>query len=136
MFMFKILISMLVDNQYCHKRKKQNIIRKLSKDKMPRLNETLRNQAIGMLAVGIAKREVARRLNCHVSTISRLSTRYQQTGNVKDRPRPGRPKVTTRIQDRHIRIAHLRNRFLPATETAQQTRGTHGYVTLSHVLKF
>lgn len=51
---------------------------------MPRLNETLRNQAIGM---------------------------------------------------RHIRVAHLQNRFLPATDTAQQTWGTHKYAILQHVSK-
>ena len=42
-----------------------------------------------------------------------------------DRPRSGRPRVTTRRQDRYIRLTHLRNRFRTAVETFQVTPGTH-----------
>ena len=41
------------------------------------------------------------------------------------RPRSGRPRVMSRRQDRTIRLAHLRNRHLTATETALNTVGTH-----------
>ena len=53
-------------------------------NKMPRLNENLRNRAIGMLVAGMAERLIARRLNCHASTVSRLQIRFQQTGAVAD----------------------------------------------------
>ena len=95
---------------------------------MPRLDESKRNQAIGMLAVGVTKSEVERRLNCHPSTIARLFRRYRQTGTVKDLPKSGRPRITTRRQDIHIRVTHLRDRFIPATETAGQIRTIHEYV--------
>ncbi|MES9880473.1 MAG: helix-turn-helix domain-containing protein [Sedimenticola sp.] len=98
---------------------------------MPRLDQNSRNQAIGMLRVGMLKIDVARRFNCHVSTITRLQMRFQQTGGVADRPRPGRPRVTTPGQDNHIRLSHLRNRFLPASETARQTIGRHGFVKVT-----
>ena len=98
---------------------------------MARLGEAVRNQAIGMLVAGSTKAEVARRLNCHPTTISRLQRRYQHTGNVKDLPKSGRPRVTTRRQDVNIRVTHLRDRFTPAAETARRIRTIHGYVNLS-----
>ena len=92
---------------------------------MPRLSEQERNQAIGMLRAGMTAREVARRFNVHEGTVCCLQTRFRQTHVVSDRPRSGRPRVTTAEQDRHIRLTHLRNRQRPATLTADETPGTH-----------
>ena len=54
-----------------------------------------------------------------------LVRRLRETGHLADRPRSGRPRVTSRCQDRTIRLAHLRNRHLTATETALNTVGMH-----------
>ena len=59
-------------------------------------------------------------------TISRLVQRLRATGRLTDRPRSGRPRVTTQRQDRRIRYVHLRNRLRTATETAREVIGTHG----------
>ena len=61
----------------------------------------------------------------NVYTIERLVRRLRDTGRVTDRPRSGRPRVTSQRQDRTIRLSHLRNRHLTATETAANTVGTH-----------
>ena len=61
----------------------------------------------------------------HDSTIKRLVQRLRETGRVADRPRSGRPRVTSQRQDRAIRLARLRNRHLTATETAVNTVGSH-----------
>ena len=61
----------------------------------------------------------------HVSTIERLVRRLRETGRVADRPRSGRPRVTSQRQDRAIRLDHLRNRQLTATETAVNTVDGH-----------
>ena len=45
-----------------------------------------RESAIGMLTVGISARDVSQHFQRHESTISRLLNRFQQTGNVADRP--------------------------------------------------
>ena len=92
---------------------------------MPGLNMDQRNQAIGMLSAGASQRRVARVMNCNQSTISDLWNRYQQQGHAWDRPRSGRPHVTTAHQDRYMRLTHARDRFLPAAETARHTVGTH-----------
>ena len=45
-----------------------------------------REKAIGMLTAGMSARDVARHFQRLESTISRLLNRFQQTGNVTDRP--------------------------------------------------
>ena len=54
-----------------------------------------------------------------------LSQRFQETGRMEDRPRSGRPRITTRGQDRYVPNTHLHNRFQTATATAANTHGTH-----------
>ena len=88
---------------------------------MVRLTEVQRGQAIALLRQGQRQQQVG----VHVSTIERLVRRLRETGRVADRPRSGRPRVTSQRQDRAIRLAHLRNRHLTATETAVNTVGSH-----------
>ena len=92
---------------------------------MPRLSDIERQRAIGMLQAGMRPSHVAQHFNVSPSTIGDLRLRLAQTGTVADRPRTGRPRVTTPQQDRQIRLAHLRNRLRPATWTANTTPGRH-----------
>ena len=86
--------------------------------------EVQRGQAIALLMQGQRQQQGARHFGVHVSTIERLVRRLRKTGRVADRPRSGRPRVTSQRQDRAIRLAHLRNRHLTATETAVNTVGS------------
>ena len=61
----------------------------------------------------------------NVSTIERLVRRLRDTGRVADRPRWGHPCLMMPRQDRAIRLAHLHNRHVTATETALTTVGNH-----------
>lgn len=92
---------------------------------MPRLTRNQRHQALGRLQAGQTARQVANAFQVHVRTIYRLQQRYQTTNTTDDRPRSGRPRVTTRRQDRQIVRQHLQDRFVTAAETARQTMGTH-----------
>jgi len=92
---------------------------------MPRLTPEQRARAIGMLEAGMNQRAVARQLGCTQPTISNLARRFTETATVSDRPRSGRPKVTTPNQDRWIVMQHLRDRFRRATQTAAGTQGRH-----------
>ena len=87
---------------------------------MPRLNPQQREQAIGRLHAGQPARVIANDFNCNVRTIERLRVRYNATNSTNDRPRCGRPQVTTARQNRLMAHQHLRNRFTRATETARQ----------------
>ena len=87
---------------------------------MPRLNNDERNQAIGMLNSGMSATVVSRLFGCTRKTIERLRKRFRVARNVADRPRSGRPRVTTAADDRYIVLQHLRNRRLTAAETGRQ----------------
>ena len=86
---------------------------------IPRLNQNQRIQALTMLARGDVS-NVSRAFGCHKNTIIRLRQRFQQTGGVADRRRPGRPRVTNPRTDRFITLTHLRRRFKTATSSARQ----------------
>ena len=91
-----------------------------------RLSQLVRGRAIALILQGRSQRDVAQQFGVHESTISRLVQRLRATSRLTDRPRSGRPRVTTQRQDRRIRLIHLRNRLRTATETAREVIGTHG----------
>ena len=91
---------------------------------MVRLSDVQRGRAIALLMQGQRQQQVANQFGVNVSTIERLVRRLRETGHLADRPRSGRPRVTSRRHDRTIRLKHLRNRHLNATETALNN-GTH-----------
>ena len=86
---------------------------------MPRLNQNQRIQAL-TLARGNNVSNVSRAFGCHRNTIIRLHQRFQKTGGVADRRRPGRPRVTNPRTDRFIMLTHLRRRIQTATSSARQ----------------
>ena len=71
-----------------------------------------RERAIGMLTAGMSAQRRCSAFQRHESTISRLLNRFQQTGNVADRPISGRPRKTTPREDRFLTTSSRRNRFL------------------------
>ncbi|XP_048257532.1 uncharacterized protein LOC125383253 [Haliotis rufescens] len=73
--------------------------------------------------MGATHRQISRTFNCSQTTISKLIIRYQQAGQTQDRPRSGRPRVTTPAEDRYIRQIHLRNRCVTATSAAATALG-------------
>ena len=87
---------------------------------MPRLNQNQRIHALTMLARGDNVSNVSRAFGCHRNTIIRLRQRFQQTGGVADRRRPGRPRVSNPRMDRFITLTHLRRRFQTVTSSARQ----------------
>ena len=90
-----------------------------------RLNTVQRYEALALVRIGTSHGEVARRFNCHHSTIDRLSDRYHETNSVQDRPRSGRPTVTNPSQDQHVTLTHARNRFLTTASNVGRIQHTH-----------
>ena len=92
---------------------------------MPRLSLQDRARAIGQLEAGVPAFRVAALFGVCPGTISKLRTKFRATGEVKDRPKSGRPKKTTPQEDRLFTLAALRNRRLTATDL--QGRFTQQY---------
>ena len=107
-------------NLHTHYIGKTHLISQRLSLNMPRLNQNQRIQALTMLARGDNVSNVSRAFGCHRNAIIRLRQRFQQTGGVADRRRPGRPRVTNPRTDRFITLTHLRRRFQTATSSARQ----------------
>ena len=103
--------------------------------------EGIRWQIIGMRNVGLSGREISRHLGYSPSVINRLLNRFNQTNEVRDRHRSGRPRVTSRREDgalkrlvRRIPFANstiLKHRWLPnrhlSTKTVRNRLRSAGY---------
>jgi hypothetical protein len=103
--------------------RKQRYLNDIDFNVMPRLTENQRLRAIGMLPAGFAQNIVARHFGVHRNTIQSLLRRFWQSGNTRDRQRSGRQRVTSRQQDNHIRLVHLRDRFQTSSLTARSIPG-------------
>ena len=68
---------------------------------MPRLRQNDRERAVFMVQAGMTYQVVADNFNVSRITISRLMIRLRQTGRANERPRNGRPRMTSQRQDRH-----------------------------------
>ena len=71
-------------------------------------------RALGFVQSGWSARRVAEHFGVHRVTISRLNSRFRDTGHVQDRSRSGRPRITTVRQDRYIETTAVRRRFVTA----------------------
>ena len=85
-----------------------------------------RERAIGMLTAGTSARDVARHFQRHESTISRLLNRFQQTGNVADRPRSSRQRKTMPRGDCFLTTSFRRNIFLSSRKLSRLLRNATG----------
>lgn len=91
-----------------------------------RLTAEQRGRALALLDEGIGLREVSRRLHVSHSTISRLRERFNATGSSQERRHTGRPRATTRQQDRYLMLGALRDRTSTAVILRGQLRATTG----------
>ena len=70
-----------------------------------------KNQVIGVLKAGSTVNDIAHHFGCSRQTVHYLMNRYNRTGYVTVRARPGRARVTTLLPYRVNTLTHPRNRF-------------------------
>jgi IS30 family transposase len=80
-----------------------------------RMSEATRWQIIGMHNAGMSSRGIGRQLDRDNTVASRLVAKHGQTNDVKDMPRPGRPRTTTEREDRALLRLVRCNRFMSST---------------------
>jgi len=95
---------------------------------MPRLSNVEKARAIGQIEAGVPQKDVAALFGVSPGTISKWKAKFQETGDVKDRPRSGRPKKTTEQEDHFITLSALRNRRLSSRNL--QARFARRYDTI------
>lgn len=66
--------------------------------------------------LGFSNREIGRRLSISEYSVRQTIKRKEETGSFHDRNRSGRPRSTTKQEDRYIIISSLRNRRSTASE--------------------
>ena len=76
-----------------------------------RLSKDQRNQVIGVLLAGSTVYDIAHHFCCSRQTIYYLMNRYNKTGYVRVRARPGRARVTTLRPYCVNALTHPRNCF-------------------------
>uniref|UniRef100_A0A170UM01 Transposable element tcb2 transposase n=1 Tax=Triatoma infestans TaxID=30076 RepID=A0A170UM01_TRIIF len=65
---------------------------------------------------GVQQSINAQRRGMNQSTVSRILMRYRETGRYSRRPAKGRPRSTTRTDERFIHLNLLRNRFVNSNQ--------------------
>lgn len=93
-----------------------------------RLSTLDQGRALGWLQDGVSGREVSRRLGVSHSVVQRLYERFQTTGTTDQRPRSGRPRSTTRRQDRYLQTSALRERTVSARTLRSNLRAASNII--------
>ncbi|KAK4300057.1 hypothetical protein Pmani_027714 [Petrolisthes manimaculis] len=79
-----------------------------------------RGRIIGMREAGHSISEIARDLGLTRQTVQRWLTRWEESGNLEDRQRSGRPKMTSAEDTAGIRAAVERNPFTNSVSVREQ----------------
>ena len=85
---------------------------------MPHLSNQDRAMIIEQLQRGISAREVAIAFNVNRRTVNRLKTKFEETDDVKNRPRNGCPRSTTAHKDRWMKTQAARERRISCDHTS------------------
>lgn len=87
-----------------------------------KLGEADRGRALAWIQEGVPLREIGTRLGVTHSVIQRLRTRFLTTGLTTEAPRSGRPRITTRRQDRMVVLNARRHPFINSTQLRADLR--------------
>ncbi|CAJ0924756.1 unnamed protein product [Ranitomeya imitator] len=78
----------------------------------------------GFHFTGQSVKKIGKTLKVSPSAVAKTIKLYNKTGSHEDRPRKGRPRVTSASEDKFIRVTCLRNRRLTAAQIRDQVNAT------------
>jgi len=81
-----------------------------NKRKYQRLSLPQRGMAVAYADCGLSQPQIAEKLGCDQSTVSRLLNKVATYNTFDDLPRAGRPRKTSKRTDRHLKISSSLNR--------------------------
>ncbi|XP_055923243.1 uncharacterized protein LOC129953804 [Eupeodes corollae] len=84
--------------------------------KVKELTIETRSAIMTLIEEDYSQREIATKLKISKGAVHRTIQRYSSTGGFKDKPRSGRPRVTTKTGDLHIITISMRSRKKTAPE--------------------
>ena len=74
---------------------------------------------------GYSMREIAKKLKISFNPVHYSIHRTVQTGSNQNRKRSGRPRCTTKQEDKYIRVSSMRNRRLTSPQLAASLNSAH-----------
>ena len=77
---------------------------------MQRISMVNRALMVGQYQQGATMQAIANRFHVSKSSVCEIIRKHRETGDVVDRPRSGRPRVTTHREDVNIQTNTARNR--------------------------
>ena len=78
------------------------------------MKQSVRWQIVGALKSGATVNEVVKQHNVSRRSVFRIKCKFIETGEVSDKPRSGRPRLTSPRTDRYLRRIADINRQMPA----------------------
>ncbi|KAL7849234.1 hypothetical protein SRHO_G00208570 [Serrasalmus rhombeus] len=88
------------------------------------LSSETRQSILVLRNEGYSMREIAKKLKISYNGVYYSLQRTAQTGSNQSRKRSGRPRCTTKQEDKHIRVSSLRNRRLTGPQLASSLNST------------
>ena len=82
------------------------------------LSKETRAQIVALKNEGLTHRQVSKKLNVSIAVITSTLQRLEETSSLENRPRSGRPRISTPRDDRKLLNLVRKNRMMSSTELA------------------
>ena len=100
-----------------------------------RLSHDDRVRLVVLRDVGYSVRQIAARVKCSPSTVSKTLKRLAETGGVDDRSRSGRPKISSARQDRALVNLSLKDRRKTSVDLKKEWEEASGVVCSTRTVR-
>lgn len=91
------------------------------------ISQEKRAQIYALHQAGFSVRNIARRVNCGKSAVQTAIQRYEESGSNRDRPRSGRPRVSSARDDAYLIQIARRRRQLTARMMQEEWQPAIGH---------
>ena len=97
---------------------------------MPKISINDRNRIIVLHEEGYSQVNIAKRVNCSRASVQKIVKKYNETGDIVDKKKSGRPNKLSLRDEQFLKITALRNRKKVSAELVQDLKRASG--TLVH----